>query len=213
MFRAISFLGLAGLAAAVVWALRAQLMGVAETKQILRQQSSDLVSNLRQWRMLSPPTRLGTFMRCSYWVTLGSVFVLALTGFLPVIIFGQSISNVPLLLHLVLAPLFAIGVAALALFWARRHSFNQNDFETLQQSISTKNSKIPLTSPTVWQKLCFWASVLLAALVIISTVLMMYPLYGTSGQEWLLHVHGYAGLLLLMVVILHAYFLLAKKRA
>jgi hypothetical protein len=48
--------------------------------------------------------------------------------------------------------------------------------------------------------------------VIVSTVLMMYPIYGTAGQEWLLHLHGYAGLLLLAVVVAHTYLILKPKR-
>ncbi len=210
MFRIISLLGLVGITAAIVWAIRAQRIQFAGTKQALRQQSLDIANNLRQWRALSTPARLRTLMRFFYLATLISVLLLAITGFLPVI-FGQAVSNFALILHLVLAPLFAIGITALALFWAQRHRFNENDWKLLQQGFKKVERPASPEHPHVWQKICFWLSLLLAVPVIISTVLMMYPLYGTAGQEWLLHLHGYAGLVLLAVVVLHAYFVLIKK--
>ncbi|MCI0697122.1 cytochrome b/b6 domain-containing protein [candidate division KSB1 bacterium] len=212
MFRLISLLGLLGITAAIVWAIRSQLIQLAGTKQTLRQQSLDIANNLRQWRSLSMPAQLNTLMRFFYLATLGSVLLLAITGFLPVIIFGAAISNIALILHLLLAPIFAIGITALALFWAQRHRFNQADWEHLRQWFRKEKSAAPQENPNAWQKICFWLSLLLAVPVIVSTVLMMYPFYGTAGQEALLNWHGYAGLLLLAVVVLHIYFVLANKR-
>jgi len=211
MFRIISLLGLISIATAIVWAIRSQLIQLAGTKQTLRQQSLEVADNLKKWRALSTPALLNTLMRFFYLTTLGCVLVLAITGFLPVIIFGAAVSNFALMLHLLLAPLFAIGLTALALFWAQRHRFNTNDWASLQQWFRDKKSVSP-ENPNVWQKLFFWLSLLLAVPVIISTVLMMYPFYGTSGQESLLRWHGYAGLLLLAVVVWHTYFVLANKR-
>jgi len=212
LFRIISLLGLIGLTGAIVWAIRSQLVQVAATKQTLRQESLDLAHSLRQWRSLSTPALLNTLKRFFYLATLASALILALTGFLPVIVFGAAVSNLALMLHLVLAPLFALGITALALFWAQRHRFNQTDWERLRQWFRKEKSAAPQENPNVWQKICFWSSLLLALPVIVSTVLMMYPLYGTSGQEWLLHLHGYAGLLLLAVAVLHTYLVLANKR-
>ena len=151
-------------------------------------------------------------MRFFYLATLGSVLLLAITGFLPVIIFGAAISNIALILHLLLAPIFAIGITALALFWAQRHRFNQTDWERLRQWFRKEKSAVPQEYPNVWQKIFFWLSLLLTVPVIVSTVLMMYPFYGTAGLGALLNWHGYAGLLLLAVVVLHTYFVLANKR-
>ncbi|MDZ7362686.1 MAG: cytochrome b/b6 domain-containing protein [candidate division KSB1 bacterium] len=212
LFRLISLLGLIGITGAIVWAIRSQLVQVADMKQTLRQQSLDLARNLRQWRALSMPALLQTLKGFFYLATLASVLILALTGFLPVIIFGTAVSNFALMLHLVLAPLFALGIAALTLFWAQRHRFEAKDWQSLQRWFKKEKNAAQQQNPNVWQKICFWASLLLALLVIVSTVLMMYPLYGTSGQEWLLHVHGYAGLLLLAVAVLHTYLVLANKR-
>lgn len=212
LFRLISLIGFAGVIAGIVWAIRAQLVPVVETTRTLRQQSFEVANNLKRWRALSAPALLSTLLRFFYLVTLGSFLLLALTGFLPVIILGAAVSNVALILHLVLAPLFAIGITALALLGSQRHRFNQNDGTHLWKWLRQESLAAPPANPNVWQKICFWSSVTLSVPVMVSTVLMMYPLYGTPGQEWLLHLHGYMGLLMLMVVMLHTYWVLANKR-
>jgi cytochrome b subunit of formate dehydrogenase len=212
LFRIISLLGLIGIATAIVWAIRSQLIQLAGTKQTLRQQGLEVADNLKKWRALSTSALLNTLMRFFYLTALGCVLVLAITGFLPVIIFGAAVSNFALMLHLLLAPLFAIGLAALALFWAQRHRFNQNDWASLQQWFRDKKFTASPENPNVWQKICFWLSVLLAVPLIASTVLMMYPFYGTAGQESLLRWHGYVGLLLLAAAVWHTYLVLASKR-
>src|SRR5262245_21086317 len=210
MFRLVYLIGFIGLAAVIGWAFRARLIQWPNAKQRLRQQSLDVTNDLRRWRSLSRPAVLSTLMRFFYLVTLLSVFVLALTGFLPVIILGGSISNLALLLHLVLAPAFAIGLTALALFWAQRHRFNEMDWQFLLHGRSQEQAGTEAI-PGVRQKICFWLGVIFAVPVIVSTILMMYPLSSTAGQEWLLHLHGYMGLLLLAVALVHTYLVLAKK--
>jgi cytochrome b subunit of formate dehydrogenase len=212
LFRVISLLGLIGIIAAIVWAIRSQLIQMAGTKQTLRQQIFDIANSLRQWRTLSAPARLNALMRFFYLATLAGVFILALTGFLPIIIFGQHISDFALMMHMLLAPLFAIGVTALALFWAQRHRFNKNDWEYLLQWARREESAAPREQPEVWQKLCFWLVLLSSGPILISIVLMMYPLFDTAAQQSLLYWHGYSGLLLLAVVVLHTYMVLSTRR-
>lgn len=212
LFRIVSLLGLAGITAAIVWAIRSQLIQLAGTKQTLRQQSLDVAGDLKKWRALSTPALLNALMRFFYLTTLGCVLILAITGFLPVIIFGAAVSNFALMLHLLLAPLFAIGLTALALFWAQRHRFNKGDWASLQQWFRDKKFFASSGNPNVWQKILFWASLLLAVPLIASTAVMMYPLLGTAGQESLLRWHGYTGLLLLAVAVGHAYFILTNEK-
>ena len=212
MYRIISLLGLLGITAAVVWAIRSQWVQVAGTKQSLRQQSLEVANDLRQWRSLPAPALLHALARFFYLATLGCILALAVTGFLPVIVFGAAVSNLALVLHLLLAPVFAVGITALALYWAQRHRFNQKDWDYLRRGLRQEKLEAPPGSPHVWQKLCFWSALVLAMPVIVTTLLMMSPQYGTPGQKWLLHVHGYASLLLLAVAVLHAYFAVATKR-
>lgn len=212
LFRLISLLGFLGITAAIVWAIRSQLIQLAGAKQTLQQQSREVAGNLKKWRALSAAALLNTMMRFFYLTTLGGVLLLAITGFLPVIVFGAAVSNFALMLHLLLAPLFAIGLTALILFWAQRHRFNQRDWAALQQWFRDKKFLVSSEDPNVWKKICFWLSTLLAVPLIATTVLMMYPFYGTAGQEALLHWHGYAGLLLLAVAVGHTYFVLTNEK-
>jgi cytochrome b subunit of formate dehydrogenase len=195
----------------MVWAIRSRLIQLAGTKQTLRRHGLDLLHNFRQWRSLSTPAQLNALKHFFYLATLGSALLLAITGFLPVIIFGAAVSNVALMLHLLLAPLFAVGVAALSLFYAQRHRFNKEDWGRVSQWIRKARPGTTPAHPSTGQKICFWLGLLLAVPAMASTVLMMYPFYGTDGQEWLLHLHGYTGLLLLLVVMLHVCLVLAKK--
>jgi len=211
LFRLISLFGLLGIVAAIVWAIRSQLIQFAGTKQTLRQQSLDMATNLRQWRALSTPARLDALMRFFYLATLAGVLILAITGFVPVI-FGYHAANFALMIHMILAPLFAIGITALALFHAERHRFNQNDWQRLRQWFRREKSAAPRENPELWQKLCFWLSVLLSVPILVSILLIMYPIFDTRAQETFLHWHGYAGLLLLAIVVLHAYLILSNKR-
>jgi len=212
MFRLLALLVLTGIVATTVWAFRTQLIQPTTVKQIWREQRLALWHGLRHWRELAAPARLLVFMRCCYWVTLGSIAILALTGFLPVLILGDFIANFALMLHLLFAPFFALGMAALALFWAQRHHFNDNDWQMLRARAARAQVNNSTMAPAFWHKLCFWLSVVLAVPVIVSIALMMYPLFSTAGQDGLLHLHGYAGLLLVVVAVGHTLLILMYTR-
>ena len=47
--------------------------------------------------------------------------------------------------------------------------------------------------------------ILLALPVILSIVLSMFPLFGTDGQVWLLDLHRYSAVLLVMAILVHTY--------
>ena len=66
-----------------------------------------------------------------YLVTTLCVLILGLTGFIPVIFFGQHLSGVLLILHVSVAPVFAICMALIALFWAHQNQFLPGDWVSL----------------------------------------------------------------------------------
>jgi cytochrome b subunit of formate dehydrogenase len=205
MFRIVSFLLLAGITAGLIWALRSQLIQVAGTKQKLRQQGQSLSDAIRQIRSMPLPAILSIARKAFYFLAVLSFLVLAITGFLPVIISGSPISGLPLILHVTLAPLFAMSLAVLTVFRAYHHRFNRSDGQRLLQWIRREKSNELQANPNVWQKICFWLIVLLSVPVLISVILSMYPLFGTAGQEFLLHLHGYTALLMLIAVVGHTY--------
>ncbi len=212
MFRLVSFLVFAGIIAGLVWAVRSQLIQVAGTKQRLRQQGQSLLDALRQIRSMPLPAILSISRKAFYFLTVLCFLVLAITGFLPVVIWGSPISGLPLILHVTLAPLFAISLTVVTVFWAYHHRFNRSDWQRLLQWIRKEKSTVLQANPNVWQKICFWLIVVLSVPVLISVILSMYPLFGTAGQKFLLHLHGYTALLMLIVVVGHSYLLLSTTQ-
>jgi len=138
-----------------------------------------------------------------------SFLVLAITGFLPLMLFGTSVSGIGLLLHVLAAPVFALGLVVVSLLRAHDHRFNKNDWQSLQHVIGkkppTKKSNPHLAAFA--KKISFWLILLLTLPLIVSILLGMYPLFGTHGQEALLQLHGYSALLLVLAVVVRLYIL------
>jgi cytochrome b subunit of formate dehydrogenase len=214
MFRIFSILVVVSIIAGTVWALRSQMIQLAGTKQMLRQQGQNLFDALRQWRSTPMPAILIVSRKVFYALTLISFLLLAVTGFLPVMIFGSPISGLSLILHVTLAPIFAVCLTILTLFWAHHHRFNRDDWQHLLQWTrrESANPAKQQANPDLWQKICFWLIVTFSVPVIISIILSMYPLFGTAGQEFLLGLHGYTALFMLMAVIMHTYLILLSKQ-
>lgn len=212
MFRIVSFLLFAGITTGLIWTLRFQPIQVAATKQMLRQQGQSLLEAMKQIRSMPLPAILSISRKAFYFLTVLSFLVLAITGFLPVVISGSPISGLPLILHVTLAPLFAISLTVVTVFWAYHHRFNRSDWQRLLQWIRREKSTALQANPNLWQKICFWSILVLAVPVLISVILNMYPLFGTAGQQFLLHLHGYTALLMLIAVVGHSYLILSTTQ-
>jgi hypothetical protein len=118
------------------------------------------------------------------WISLAAVvtfLTLAVSGFLPVLFSGGSVSGLPLLLHVALGPVFAVCLAVLA-------------FRAATGAIKVSLSR------------SFWIIVLLTVPLVVAILATMYPIAGTGMQHFLLHVHGYSGLLILLTVAFAYYF-------
>ncbi len=138
-----------------------------------------------------------------------SFLILAITGFIPLVLFGASVSGIGLLLHVVAAAVFALGLVVVSILRAHDHRFNKNDWQSLQHVIGKKpptKKSIPNLAAFA-QKISFWLILLLTLPLIVSILLGIYPLFGTHGQEALLQLHGYSALLLLLAVVVRLYIL------
>ncbi len=153
--------------------------------------------------------------RLVYILTIASFGILALTGFVPVVFFGKSVSGFVLILHALAAPIFAIGLAIICFLWAHHHRFNNNDWQSLLHFTRRKTENIEsVPQPTaLGRKISFWLILLLSLTVIGSVILSMYPLFSTDGQEMLLRLHGYSALFLLIVVVTRFYLLRLTQKA
>ena len=130
---------------------------------------------------------------------LTSIFfiVLALTGFLPILIFGGHLSGILLIIHVTTAPLFVLSFMLTLVFKAQRKQFTQDDFKYLNDKWILKNATN--ISEQFNQKLCFWLFAVFSLPAILSMVLSMYPLFGTGWQVAMLNLHQFSVLVLLIV--------------
>lgn len=150
--------------------------------------------------------RLAGLTRLAYLLTFIGFVILAVTGFGPLLFLARPLSGFPLMTHLVAAPVFAVGLAYLTFMWANHHRFELGEWQGVKLlRREAGDGGGPPGRFTFGEKVSFWLVILLALPVILSTVLSMFPLFGTDGQEWLLDVHRYSALLLVMAVLVHTY--------
>jgi len=98
-----------------------------------------------------------------------------------------------LMAHVAIAPLFALGLASVALTWADGSRFGPTGS---RQSGAAKA--------------LLWLILLCGLVVILSAVVPMTPLFGTNGQHALYLTHRYSAIVLACAMVLH---LLAISRA
>jgi cytochrome b subunit of formate dehydrogenase len=115
---------------------------------------------------------------------LGAV-VLAATG-IGVFALGKApMTHWVLMIHIAAAPLFALGLAGVALTWA---------------DLCRKGSNSRLRPAA---KVLLWIILFCGLVVIVTGVTPMTPLYGTAGQRVLYYTHRYAGIVLAAAILLH----------
>jgi hypothetical protein len=117
------------------------------------------------------------------------LLILALTGISAGILWDGPMRGWILMLHVAAAPLFAIGIAGIALAWADRRQYSKSPGPGEIDS---------------WQKFLFWAMLTLALVVILSAVLPMTPLFGQDSLELLYKTHRYSSLFFVLAAVLHA---------
>ena len=140
----------------------------------------------------------------TYFFGVVSFLVLATTGLWP-ILFGKSLSGYCLMAHATAAPVFAACLAAIALFRADRHTFKPPT--TLKPA--DRQAASDYLCPC--QKIIFWLIVLMALPLIMSIVLMMFPLFAAQTQQRLLLIHRYAAIFLGIAVIFYSCLWLVHK--
>ncbi|MCX6897919.1 MAG: hypothetical protein NT105_04390 [Verrucomicrobia bacterium] len=130
---------------------------------------------------------LATGRNLAYLMMLLGAAALAVTG-LGWLLFGKAaITGWVLMLHVGSAPLFAVGLALVALTWAGRSGAGAGG-------------------------LLFWLVLAGGWMVLLTGVVPMTPLCGTDGQRTLASLHRYSAIVLTAVVALHLLRLAAVNR-
>jgi cytochrome b subunit of formate dehydrogenase len=133
------------------------------------------------------------FGRFLYGILCVAALILAVTG-IGTFAFGHPpMTHWVLMAHVAVAPLFALGLAAVALTWA---------------DLCRGGAESPLNSAA---KVLFWVILLAGLIVTLSGVVPMTPLFGTHGERLLYLTHRYSAIVLAAAILLHLP-LLARRR-
>ncbi len=151
-----------------------------------------------------PRARWGWWGTLVYLGTVASVTVLGITSFVAMIRFG-TLGGWWLFFHMFGAGAFTVVLPLLALTWGQANRA-ECPASPAGSEVPTPASPFPCLARAM-----FWV-ILAAGLVVTGTMLLsMLPLFGTPGQNLLLDVHRYAGLAVVMAMILHLYAALLPK--
>jgi len=121
----------------------------------------------------------------SYAVLCAAGLFLAATGIGTFALGQPPMTHWVLMAHVAVAPLFALGLAAVALTWA---------------DLCRAAAPSPFNAPA---KALLWVILLAGLVVTLSGVLPMTPLCGTQGQHLLYLTHRYSAIVLTAAVLLH----------
>ncbi len=132
--------------------------------------------------------------KLSYAVLCAAGVVLAFTG-LGTFAFGKPpMTHWVLMAHVAVAPLFALGLAAVALTWT---------------GLCRGGADSPFI---ISAQVLLWLILLSGLVVILSGVVPMTPLFGTPGQHLLYLTHRYSAVVLTAAVLLHLPLLALRRQ-
>ena len=147
---------------------------------------------------------LGVLRKLVFLLAILCFVILAITGFIPRVVFGVAISGWWLMIHATAAPVFAACMAILAILWADRNRLDKNYWPLLNRILGRQpKSVVAPERHELKLRICFWIILVLSLPVILSAVVSMFPLFGTHGQEVLLQIHRYSTLLLSLFAIVY----------
>ena len=127
-----------------------------------------------------------------HFIAIVGVLIQFATGFPTKWIVGE-VSGWVLLVHMLGAPLFVVGLTGTALQWAPR-------------------CRVGGGGLLVGQKLVFWVAVVFGLIVMSSMLAAMLPVFGYADQEALIEIHEIAALLFVLVMVLHTIVSLRARR-
>lgn len=210
MFRFLSIAGFLGTLVWLVLALRSESIGFASVASRLYRAAKNIVVSFAHLRSLSSRDFSN---RLLFPLTLVCILILTLTGFLPRMTLGHHMSGYLLVLHVVTAPLFALCMVTVGMLWSDKHRFDKNDWSALQALLNKGSKTSKKRVNHLWQKVCFWLIMLLALSLIFSIVSSMYKILGMHDQEFLLQLHRYSALSLVILTTIYTYIIKVLKQS
>jgi hypothetical protein len=211
IFRLVAALVFLGIAGAILYDVRRGRGYWTGAWRLYRNQAK---SDLIRWREKTSPSAGSIFeglRRTASLVSIALFAILALTGFLPVVVMGNRLSGFLLIVHVTAAPLFALSLATLALLWAHRLRFEDDDLHLLLHP-GRKTVHSGPRRRSLALKGGFWILLLLSLPLMGSIILSLFPLFGTEGGESLARIHGYSALLMLLAAVVVVYVTVSSIR-
>jgi len=200
VFRILSGLAIAALLGAIAYDLRRSGERWSCLGRFLRQEAKRAVLDWRGRKNSGAAGTLDILRRVVFGVSAAFFLVLALTGFAPILILGDHLSGILLIIHVTIAPLFALFLSALALLWAHRLRFDEGDWRlALGQERGRPFGKERLVRFAL--KVGFRLILFLSLPLMLTVILGLFPLFGTEGEALLIRWHGYSALLLMLVTL------------
>jgi cytochrome b subunit of formate dehydrogenase len=154
---------------------------------------------------------LGALKKVCYLVALLCFLVLAITGFWPLLVRGEHISGYLMMIHATFAPIFALCLAILAVTWGGSCRFTTDDCPWLPKLLRRTTRLRVAAEEKPWPcslflyKATFWLVMFLTLPLILSIVISMFHILGTSWQFFSMAVHRWTALVFAVVAVLHTY--------
>ncbi|HYE21551.1 MAG TPA: hypothetical protein VEA69_24105 [Tepidisphaeraceae bacterium] len=148
---------------------------------------------MRPKRKALPGARLRGFEGLVYLGFLGCVLLMSVSSF-GMIAVGEHMHRWMLIVHMSVAPPYAVCLTILALMWAEQSQFRG---ERAAESAALGERFYP------GEKLAFWVTVAAGFVTIATAMLGMMTWFGSDGQIVLLNTHRIAALVVLVSAVFH----------
>jgi len=207
-FRILSFIGLI---AVIIWIYSALKSNQEIKKSIgvwIKGQIQEIFFAFKNIKKTPPSDYFVIFRKTIYFLTILCVLILAFTGFLPVL-FGSHLSGYLLLIHVSVAPIFAICMALISLIWANQKRFDRLNWEWFRKLFKkNRNQSNSVQFYNCTEKVFFWFLLILALIIILSILLSMLKYFGTGAQEFLIQLHRFSALFFVIASCYHTYLII-----
>jgi len=132
--------------------------------------------------------------------------VLMVSGFYPRLFLGEELGGYLLMMHVTAGGALAGCLALLTLMWAHRCRFSDDDLNRMLGWFGKRQPKGELAGKGgLCQKILFWLIAVLSLPLILSAILNMFPIFGTTGQYVLAGIHRGIAYAFAVVIIAHTF--------
>jgi hypothetical protein len=128
---------------------------------------------------------------------------------LSALISGKKLTGYWLLIHAATAPVFAVSIVLVMLFWAHRNRLLEADWSRIRRPFASSVSEESSARVVVLRKLFFWIAAAAAIPAVLSITFTVFPVMASVNQETFVLLHRYSVVPLAVSGFLFACFTLA----